>query len=307
MENLEIKAKNYRLNSVSDNTKKSRMTQWRCYLNACKDFNWRPIPCDVQQACLYVASLADRLKFSSITTYYQSVIFFHVCAGAEPVRMSNPILRATLRGIERSLGQVQKGKDPILPSHLKELVKVVDVEDDLELLVFVAALLMFRSLLRVSHVVFSQHTLRVRDVKFVKDYVTLLIHSSKTKSLGEPDVIPITKSKDRSICAYHWLHYMLHKLRRKKNCYLFSTDAISSLTYSAFSKMFKTLLVRAGIHGDFASHSLRRGGATFMSMLDCPVTQIKARGRWKSECVYRYIKPPLKSKVEADKKVSGYC
>ena len=41
-----------------------------------------------------------------------------------------------------------------------------------------------------------------------------------------------------------------------------------------------------------------------MSMLNCPVSQIRARGRWKSDCVYRYIKPPLGSKIRADKAVA---
>ena len=117
-------------------------------MKTCQEFDWEPMPCNTKHACLYVTILSERLKYSSILAYYQAVIFYHVCAGYQPIRPSDPILRATLKGIEKSKAECQKGKDPILPNHLRRLVKVVDVYDDLELLVCAATLLMFRSLLR---------------------------------------------------------------------------------------------------------------------------------------------------------------
>ena len=166
------------------------------------------MPCSSNQACLYVTDLSERLKYLSIVAYYQAVIFYHVCAGYHPVRASDPILCSTLKGIERSKSNSQKGKDPILPAQLKRLVRVIDVSDELEVLVWVAALLMFRTLLRVSHVVLSPHTLKVKDVVFTKDCCVLLIHSSKTKGKGAPDEIPVVKSGDKNICAYRWLKHL---------------------------------------------------------------------------------------------------
>ena len=72
-----------------------------------------------------------------------------------------------------------------------------------------------------------------------------------------------------------------------------------------FAKRFKEIVVRAGVVGDFASHSLRKGGATFMSMSGCSVPEIRARGGWKSDCVDRYIKHPLSHKFEVDKLVAN--
>ena len=133
-----------------------------------------PLPCGVNQSCLYVTYLSHRLKYSSITTYYQAVIFYHICSKYQPVRMSHPVLQATLRGIERSKGDIQKGKDPMLPEHLKRLADVVILTNDLDFLVFV-------TLLRVSHVVFSPHTLKVKDVSFLDDCCVLRVGSSKMK------------------------------------------------------------------------------------------------------------------------------
>ena len=59
---------------------------------------------------------------------------------------------------------------------------------------------------------------------------------------------------------------------------LFSSPMVPKLTYSLFAKKFKELTIRAELKGDFASHSLRRGGATFMSMLERPVGTDQSQG-----------------------------
>ena len=155
-----MKAHQFRMNSVSESTLKARQMQWRAYTGACDLFGWDYLTCGVHQACKYVTYLSERLKFSSIVAYYQSVIFHHTCAGIEPVRISNSVLQSTLKGIKRLEHGKEKGKDPIFPHHLEMISNIVNFEVELEFLVFVASLLMFRTLLRVSHVINSEHTLK---------------------------------------------------------------------------------------------------------------------------------------------------
>ena len=287
---------------------KSRSSQWGIYKQTCKQFDWPIFPCNVDQACQYVSYLAERLKFSSIRSYYQSVIFFHVCAGFEPIRMSNPILNATLRGIEKSKAGEGKGKDPILPGHLRCIMAVAHKDVELELLVCVASLLMFRTLLRVSHVVHSDHTLKTDDVRFFNGGCLIRVCSSKTtKTRDDSTVLPVLKSKDASICAASWLLFLFRHFRLQRGEFLFSSPSIPVLTYSMFARKFKELTVRSGLKEDFASHSLRRGGATFMSMLERPIDQIKARGLWKSDCVFRYIVPPMSTKLSSEQVVAANC
>ena len=174
----------FRVNSIADSTKKSRLMQWDTYLKACKFYGWEPFKCSVKQACQYVSWLSSKLEYTSILAYYQAVIFFHVCKGVEPVRMADPVLKSTLAGIKRSKLDHKIGKDPIFPEHLVKVSKVVRIIDEAELLVFVAMLLMFRSLLRVSHIVKSDHTLLRSDVKFNVNGALLSINSSKTVRKG---------------------------------------------------------------------------------------------------------------------------
>ena len=296
------------MNSVSESTRKNRGMQWRRYLKACNEFGWSPLPCNVKQACLYVTYLSDNLQYSSIVAYYQAVIFVHVCEGLVPVRLSDPVLLATMNGIKRLGTSAPRGKDPIFPSHLKEIAKVVNYTDVVEILVFAAVLLLFRSLLRVSHVISSAHTLLRSDVMFNEKGCVLLVRSSKTHKKGaENFCIPISHGKDSSICAARRLKAMLNCLPMESSDPLFSAVGIPALTYSVFHKKFASLVTKAGLKGNFASHSLRRGEATFMSMQKCDVSEIRARGRWTSDCVFRYIKPPLSHLAKVDKWVGDKC
>ena len=163
--NLKRKAVSYREKSIADSTKRNRGIQWNCYLSVCIKFNWSPLPCSVDQACMYVSYLADKMKLSSITTYYQAVVFMHTCQGLDPVTLANPVLKATLKGIGNVEGNVEKGKDPLFPADLLKIADIVDKSSGLEMLVFAAMLFLFRTLLRVSHVVTSDHTLTRGDIK----------------------------------------------------------------------------------------------------------------------------------------------
>ena len=175
-------------------------------------FGWTPLPCTVEQACLYVTYLARSLKSSTIKTYYQAVIFRHVCVGLEPVRLSNPVLGATMKGIERSKSEDDGAKDPILPHHLLSILAVANLYCELEFLVWVASLLMFRTLLRVSNVVFSAHTLRVSDVEFTDEGCFVRVRSSKTTTQkGKAAVLPVVFSNDKRICAVSWLLQLVNR------------------------------------------------------------------------------------------------
>ena len=301
---LKRKAQSYRRESIAESTKRSRRIQWDCYVRACNKFGWDPLPCTVDQACMYVSFLADKMKVSSIVTYYQAVIFMHTCYGLTPVTMSNPILKATVKGIENVEGSGEVGKDPLFPKDLLCISKIVNMESHLEIVVFAAMLFLFRTLLRVSHVVDSKHTALHSDVKFNSQGFLLSVKTAKNlKSKEKNWYVPVVRSKDSSICAVSWLERVLAKSQVKVDSPLFATESDTSLSYSLFSRKFKTLIVRAGLNGNFASHSLRRGGATHMSMKGCSVPELKDRGGWKSDCVFKYICQPISYKVEVDRKV----
>ena len=118
-------------------------------MRVCRKFEWIPLPCDREQACMYVAFLGDKMKYSSVVTYYQAVVYMHVCMGLEPIRMSDTVLKATLRGIQRVEGRGQVGKDPLFPTDLLKVNAALGDNSKVEWIIFVAMVFLFRTLLRV--------------------------------------------------------------------------------------------------------------------------------------------------------------
>ena len=51
---------------------------------------------------------------------------------------------------------------------------------------------------------------------------------------------------------------------------------------------------------DFSSHSLRRGGATFLRLCESTEDEVKERGDWKSDCVKMYLKASVLEKLTLD-------
>ena len=49
--------------------------------------------------------------------------------------------------------------------------------------------------------------------------------------------------------------------------------------------------------GDYASHSLRRSGATHLFLNGVPVETIRIIGDWRSDAIYKYLKPTPDSKL----------
>ena len=68
--------------------------------------------------------------------------------------------------------------------------------------------------------------------------------------------------------------------------------------------MFNVLLSRARIDREFATHSLHRGGATFMSSIKCSVQEIQTSGNWASNCVYEYLAQQLDQDPGVDWKIA---
>ena len=228
----------------------------------------------------------------------------HTCQGLDPVTIANPVLKATLKGIGNVEGNVEIPKDSMFPRHLLKISRIVNLSSELEVLMFTAILFLFRTLLRVSHVVSSEHTTTKGDVMFNENGLLLRVRSAKNlKSKEKALYIPVVKAKDESICPVAWFKYLRSKFGDSPREELFTSVGVPVLSYSNFNRQFKMLIVRAGLNGNFASHSLRRGGASYMSMKGCRVSEVKERGGWKSDCVYKYICPSLAHKVKVDMKV----
>ena len=264
------RAQNLRKASVSKSTLKTRERQWLCYLEVCSKFKWNPFGCTSSQACKYVAFLSNSIRYSSVINYYQTVMFYHT-------NWTDPMLSQTVKGIKNMETTPEDVKDPMTEKHLSMMFSNVKVKAEFSVLIWTMIIFLFRTLLRVGHVVVLPHTLRRRDVKFFKLGTMVSVNSSKTKQKGSAHKIPLSRAEDLSICPVFWLEKIINRYPGVESDFLFSTCNITHITYSTFNKSSKRLTSNSKIKGNFSSHSLRRGGTTAMRAAVVSLSHIKER------------------------------
>ena len=213
-ENLAKRAESLRKNSVSRSTLKTRRKQWACYEKICKKFGWKFFSCDSSQACKYFAYLSDVMKYSSVINYYQTVIFFHKVKGYSVAGWSNMLVSQTVKGIKNSQKIPDDVKDPLTQKHLEKMYRKANTKTHMGLMVWTMIVFLFSTLLRVSHVVLSPHTLLRKDITFFKWGVLVCIRSSKTKK--EPFQIPKSYGRKNFICPVYWLERFFTRYPRSK-------------------------------------------------------------------------------------------
>lgn len=184
-----------------------------------------------------------------------------------------------LAGVKRAAIIKSRVRDPVLVSHLLKLYQRMYFRCTFDVQFWASCLLMFRALLRISNIV-GVHALECVDVNFTSWGLLLKIRSSKCSS--DVHVIPVASVKHVSLCPVFWVRLCLKN--REREGLLFS-----ELSYNSFRAKLKVLLQQSHIDAHLSSHSFRSGGATCMAASGIPVVDIKERGGWKSDCVYKYI------------------
>lgn len=259
------------------------------------------------QAADYLTFLSIHMKLNSVLVYYQSVRFFHKLFGLEAPSLAHPYLRSILAGVGNIPEARAVPKEPFTPFLLKKIARVLVLELDVHVLTWTALIIMFRSLLRISHLTDSEHTLRRSDVVFKNWGVILTVHSSKTmKEGGQSVLLPLVKSRDPLLCPVYWIKYIWYRFPTMgQSSPMLSTPKLPKFKYGLFSRVFRLLRRQAAICGNYSSHSLRRGGASFMANKGLSLQEIKDKGLWSSDVVFRYIIPSLEARKRVDKKFSS--
>lgn len=300
---LRLRRQDLMCSALAPSTIRMRQVQWRCYLRCCTVFKFNPIPCSDEQLSLFASYISQYMTYTSVSNYLQSVIWNHKLLNITPPTVSSDIVQMTLAGIKRR-SKPPRRKDPITIRQLLLIFTHLDMSRTVNVMFWACLLVLFRSLLRVSHVVTSDHTLVKNDVIFLSDGgVILKIRSNKTTRPGDTHFIPISPLLNKKLCAVYWLKKWFSLCHRPMHQPLFSLNS-SPMSYGSFSSAFRTLVRVSGIEANLSSHSFRRGGATFLSSVGVPISNIKERGHWTSDAVYKYISPSIGFKAALDRKVS---
>lgn len=271
--------------------------------------NRAPLPCSSKWVALYATWLARDLSYSSILNYLSGLNFYLKQNGSPTIAYSDYYVAATLKGIKRAKGDAPKRAPPLLPGMLYKIFAGLTLNSG-HTAWRAAVLLSFRALLRKSQVTDSEAALKRSDFTFFDWGMVVRVRRCKTIQFAERVLeIPVAKCCNRALCAVFWTRRHFDEIRAGPDQMAFRLPAdvgSTPMSYSSYQSMLKLFANIAGFgECEFTSHSLRRGGTTYLAICGATIEEIKVRGDWASETVYAYLKTPLQVRIMNDLRVSS--
>lgn len=292
----------------ADTTWLTKRSQWKRYLTFCSTYDLQPAPASIDTVCCYITYLAGQVCYSTICNYISAVWSLHDFIDSTSPAKGSFLVKCTLKGARRLLGDTVLSADPLLPEHLMLIYRALDHKNILHLVFWTAITLAYRCLLRKGHYTYSTHMLRRQDVEFTDYGVCITLHSSKTIQYRERLVkIPVVAATGSALCPVYWLKVYFNKVRASPSAPLFIVPGTQhcTLSYHVFSKLLKAFVSKCHLKGRYSSHSLRRGSATYLSRLGLPLHDIKTYGDWQSLSVLLYLASDISSRLHKDYPVAN--
>jgi len=284
-------AKEFARHSKADSTIRGYRSDWRDFSSWCDANSQRPLPANPETVAAYIAECAGRLKVGSIQRRLNAIAEAHKAMSMDSPTSSG-MVKATLKGIKRTLGTATVQKAPAVTA---DILAMVEVSDDgvIGLRDRALILLGFAGAFRRAELV----ALDVRDLDFNRDGLTITLRRSKTDQEGQGRKIGIPYGSNPETCPVRvlqsWLEHaaitdgpVFRSLTRHGRV---QQDRLSP---GDIARVVKKLASRAGLDSaKFAGHSLRAGHATSAAASGASERSIMHQTGHKSvQMVRRYIR-----------------
>ena len=282
-------------NSKAKNTLRAYKSDFKDFSIFCAKHGINSLPTEPKIISLYLTHLSKYSKISTLRRRLVSISMFHKLKG-HYLDTKHPIIVENLMGIRRLKGSIQKGKKPLLISHLKLIVNVINEyrTDEIKKLRDKTIILIgFGGGFRRTELMSIDYD----DLEFVPEGLKINIKKSKTDQFGEGMIKGLPYFTNEIYCPVTNLKKWL-KISKIKTGPIFRRFSKGlSLTNQRLSDQSVVLLMKkyltlAGIENkNFAGHSLRSGFATVAAESGADERSIMAMtGHKSTEMVRRYIK-----------------
>ena len=262
----------------------------------CVQNGFKSLPSEPKIVSLYLTYLSTKdAKMSTLKRRLVSIGVIHRLKG-HYLDTKHPSIIENIMGIKRRKGSIQKSKKPLLISHLKQLIEVIDEQknEDIKKLRDRSIILVgFSGGFRRNEIV----SLDYDDLDFVEEGLKIQIRRSKTDQFGEGSVKALPYFDSSKYCPVISLKNWI-EISKIESGPLFrrfvkgSKLSKNRLTDQTVALLIKECLLLAGIDSkNYSGHSLRSGFATSAAESGAEERSIMAMtGHKSSEMVRRYIK-----------------
>jgi len=283
-------------NSKANNTVRAYKSDFNDFGLFCAQNGFKSLPSDPKIVSLYLTHLSTKdAKMSTLKRRLVSIGVIHKLKG-HYLDTKHPAIIENIMGIKRRKGSVQKGKKPLLISHLKEIINVIDQKNNEEIKKLrdrSIILVGFSGGFRRNELVSVDHD----DLDFVPEGLKIHIKRSKTDQFGEGFTKALPYFDSSQYCPVVSLKNWL-EISRINSGPVFrrfvkgSKLSENRLTDQTVALIIKEYLKLAGIDSkNYSGHSLRSGFATSAAESGVEERSIMAMtGHKSTEMVRRYIK-----------------
>jgi site-specific recombinase XerD len=277
--------------SKAENTLRGYRTDWRDFCQWCEGQGLRPLPAFPEAVAAYIAECASRLKVGSIQRRLNAIAEAHKAMGAESPTGAG-IVRATLKGIRRTLGTAAAQKAAAITADIVAMVEATDA-GLIDLRDRALVLLGFAGAFRRSELV----GLDVADLAFDRGGLTVTLRRSKTDQDGAGRKIGIPYGSNPDTCPVRIVQAWLQQAAISEGAVFRSLNRhgrvqAGRLSPADVARVVKKLAQRAGLDpAKYAGHSLRAGHATAAAIAGASERSIMAQtGHRSVQMVRRYIR-----------------
>ena len=281
--------------SKANNTLRAYKSDFRDFGAFCAKHSLNSLPTEPKIVSLYLTHLSKNSKISTLRRRLVSISMVHKLKG-HYLDTKHPIIVENLMGIKRVKGSIQKGKKPILISHLKTIINVIDQQKTEEV-----KKLRDKSIILVGFGGGFRRTelisIDYEDLDFVSEGVKINIKRSKTDQFGEGMIKGLPYFNNKIYCPVINLKKWLEISKIKSGPIFRRFAKGSALTEKRLTDQSVVLLIKeylnlAGIENkNFAGHSLRSGFATVAAESGADERSIMAMtGHKTTQMVRRYIR-----------------
>ncbi len=275
---LDTEVASWRSLTFAESTKATYKSQRRLYLEFCRAIKVSPVPACSQTICRYAAYLGRTRAFTTVQQYLNIIRILHIELGFDNPLHNNWPLKSLLKGMRRGKGNQQQYKLPITPHDLRRIHSQLHMQQPADSLLWAGILTCFFGLLRVSNVSVhpgkSPKTLLWSQMSVTPNGVVLSVTASKTIQ-NQERCLPVTLPyiPGNPLCPTAALLQLLSYLGTGSPSAISSSPIFSvisrtgriDLTPAYIRRRLQSLLANQGLTpSDYGTHSLRRGGATWL-------------------------------------------
>jgi site-specific recombinase XerD len=277
----------------AENSRRAYRSDWRQFEGWCRSHGLVCLPAAPETVALYLTALAADHKPASLQRKLTSITKAHQAAGfSTPASMQIAVVSETLKGIRRTVGTAQPGKEPLLTA---DILNMLDALDEGLLGCRDRALLLvgFAGGFRRSELV----SLDVEDVNETVDGLVIRIRRSKTDPDARGTTVALPCGSAAATCPVRSYRAWIAAAGITNGPAFRSVDrhgrvGQGRMNAGSVARLIKRAAEAAGLDSTcYAGHSLRAGFATQAFLNGAAEVSIMRQTRHKSlNTLRKYIR-----------------